>query len=227
MGIVQRHRTIKTLAFLIGIGLIITGGYLLATSIAKQNPGGIKPPTASAVKQQGQDAPKTADQRKLYQVPADHPRELVISKLGVDAIILPMGTTNNVLNAPVSAWDVGWYNASALPSTKQTTGALLIDGHVNDALNSPGIFYKLDTLLAGDILTIYDGANHQYDYTVLKVTQVPLDKVDMGSMVKSILPGRQGLNLITCGGTYNSQEKTYNDRILVYAVESTQPQATP
>ncbi len=228
MGTTRRSQAFKAIGLLVGVGCIITGGYFLATSIAKQSgTKGLKAPISSAVKQQGQDAPKTPEQRSLYKVPANHPRELVISKLGVDAIVLPMGTTDNVLNAPASAWDVGWYNGSALPTTQQSVGAMLIDGHVNDALNSPGVFYKLDTLLVGDTLTIYDGANHQYDFTVLKVDQVPLDKVDMGSMVKSLLPGREGLNLITCGGTYNAREKTYNDRVLVYAVEDSQPTSNP
>lgn len=217
MANVTRKRSFAALLLIIGLGCIIAGGYLLATQIAKQPP--IKAPTANAIKQQGQDKPKTAQQLQSYHVPADHPRELVISKLGVDALILPMGTTNGVLNAPASAWDVGWYTQSALPTDKATDAALLIDGHVNDALNSPGVFYKLDTLEPGDVITVYKGDGTTVGYTVLKVAQVPLDHVDMNSMLRSILPGREGLNLITCGGTYNYKEKTYNDRILVYAAQ--------
>lgn len=213
----QSGRALRAIGFLIGLGLITAGGYFLATSLAKSN-GVIKAPTTPATKQEGKDVPKTAAQRQLYNVPPTHPRELIIPKLSVDAIILPMGTTNNVLNAPLSAWDVGWYDQSDLPGSNQ--GALLIDGHVNDALNTPGIFYKLNTLLPGDQIIVGRGDGQQFTYTVVKVEQVPIDQVDMSSMLRSVVPGHQGLNLITCGGTYDSKEKTYNDRILIYAVQS-------
>ena len=217
MGTVAQKRSFTALGLIIGLTCIVTGGYFFATQVAKQPI--LKVPTAAPVRQQVADAPKTTKQLQAYHVPVTHPRELIIPKLGVDALVLPMYTTDGVLNAPASAWDVGWYTQSALPSDKSSSAALLIDGHVNDALNSPGVFYKLNTLQAGDTMTIYKGDNTTVGYTVLKVQQVPTDKVDMNGMLRSILPGRQGLNLITCGGTYNTTTKTYNDRVLVYAVQ--------
>jgi len=127
-----------------------------------------------------------------------------------------MGTTEGVLNAPASAWDVGWYNQSGLPGLD--VSALLIDGHVNDALNSPGIFYKLSSLISGDRIEVERGDGQKFTYSVVNVEQKSLRDVDMTAMLKSAIPGKQGLNLITCGGTYSYETKTYDDRVLVFAV---------
>jgi hypothetical protein len=39
----------------------------------------------------------------------------------------------------------------------------------------------------------------------------------MAGMLKSTTKGKEGLNLITCGGVYDYKRQTYNDRILVYS----------
>lgn len=159
---------------------------------------------------------KTPKEKLRYDVPTNHPRNLIIDKLGVEANVQPMGILENgSLEAPKTAWDVGWYKQSALPGSDEN--ALLIDGHVNDALNSPGVFYHIDTLKAGDQMQIERGDRQIFTYRVVKVDQLPLEKVDMAGMLKSITNGKEGLNLITCGGVYDYKRQTYNDRILVYS----------
>lgn len=216
---IQSRSTKKsTLVWLVwmalGIAIVTIGAYMLYAALHSSNQvtTGLLPPAEvkASVEQ------KTPAQKQAYTVPPTHPRQLVISKLGVDANVLPMGATHGILNAPTSAWDVGWYNESGLPGLD--TGALLIDGHVNDALNSPGIFYKLSSLVSGDEIQVERGDGKKIMYSVVSVEQKPLDDVDMIAMLNSITPGKQGLNLITCGGTYNYKTKTYDDRVLVFAV---------
>jgi LPXTG-site transpeptidase (sortase) family protein len=159
---------------------------------------------------------KSAEEKNSYVVPPSHPRELIINSLGIDANIVPVGTVkNNMLDAPKTAWDAGWYDQSALPGAN--TGALLIDGHVNDALNTPGIFFSLRTLKTNDEIKIERGDRQLFAYRVVLVEQMPAAQVDMGKLLRSITPEKEGLNLITCGGTYSKAQKTYDDRILVYA----------
>lgn len=197
---------------LLGICCIALGGYFLYRSLTVHT----LVPAAPSAAMKATAVKRTVAQKAAYTVPPSHPRELVIPKLNVDAIILPMGTTKGILNAPTSAWDVGWYNRSALPGSGQ--GALLIDGHVNDALNTPGIFYHLNQLSNGDTIKLQRGDGAWFTYIVNKVQDVPLDKVDMASMLQSDEVGKEGLNLITCGGWYDAAQKTYDHRILVYAV---------
>lgn len=211
---VSKRATLRIIAAVLGACCVIAGGYLLYRSLAVHT----LVPVAPSAAMKATAEKKTAEQKAVYTVPASHPRELSIKKLHIDAIILPMGTTNGVLNAPTSAWDVGWYNQSALPGSGQ--GALLLDGHVNDALNSPGIFYSLANLSAGDTIELQRGDGKWFNYTVNNVQDVPLDKVNMASMLQSAKHGKEGLNLITCGGWYDATKKTYDHRVLVYATRT-------
>jgi len=202
----------KMLLTLLGLCLIVVGSYFLYTAmtvkkVVIQAPSGVV--KASSEK-------RTTQQKQEYTVPASHPRMLTIKKLGVNAAILPMGAPGGAMAAPASAWDVGWYNQSALPGSD--SGALLIDGHVNDALGTPGVFANLTTLQNGDELQIERGDHQLFVYTVTKVQSVALQNVDMSTMQRSVEPGKEGLNLITCSGVYDYKKKTYDHRILVFAV---------
>ena len=162
---------------------------------------------------------KTPEQKAAYSVPPAHPRQLIIDSLNISANVLPMGVLKSgALDAPKTAWDVGWYNAGALPGSSY--GALLIDGHVNDSLDRPGVFARIGTLKKGDILKIQRGDGAEFSYSVQLVEQKPTNQVDMNKLLTPITEGKSGLNLITCGGTYNAQKKTYDDRILVYAQQT-------
>ena len=162
---------------------------------------------------------KTKKEKAEYTVPPNQPRNIEIKSINVSANIIPLGLlADNTLDAPTTAWDVGWYKDSDVP--KDNSGALLLDGHVNNTLGTPGIFYDLHKLKAGDEITLETGNHKEYEYTVKQVKQVPTNEVDMGSMMKSIEDGKQGLNIITCGGEYDHKKATFEDRILVYAVRS-------
>jgi len=159
---------------------------------------------------------KTTEQKKEYSVAPERPRQLIIDSLGIDTNILPMSVlASGALDAPKTAWDVGWYNGSALPGAGY--GALLIDGHVNDSLDRPGVFAAIGTLKSGDILKIQRGDGAEFSYNVKLVEQKPTSQVDMNRLLRPATEGKEGVNLITCGGTYNKQTKTYDDRILVYS----------
>lgn len=159
---------------------------------------------------------KTPDAKHRHTVPPTHPRQLKIPQLGIDANILPVGlTAEGAMDAPTTAWDAGWYSQSALPGIG--SGAVLIDGHVNNAIGTPGIFFRIDSLKPGDTIQIERGDRIVLTYSVVIVEQKKIEDVDMNKMMHSVTPGKQGLNLITCGGTYSSQRKTFDERILVYA----------
>lgn len=206
----------RTFVFILAFLLIAAGAYFIYVGYIA-SPEDQKQSTTHASGKPGVDGTrKTAEQHDAYTVPADHPKNLIISSLGVNANILPVGTLkDSSLDAPKTAWDVGWYNKSALPGTGD--GALLIDGHVNDQLGKPGVFYSINSLKSGDDITIERGDGTMYAYSVVQVEQKPLAEVDMGKMQRSITPGKEGLNLITCGGEYDDAHGTYDDRVLVYA----------
>jgi len=159
------------------------------------------------------------NKQKTPSVPPNHPKQLRISKLGINAAILPMGILpDGAMDAPKSAWDVGWYNQSALPGTGRN--ALLLDGHVNNTLNKPGVFFTLKTLQSGDEIKLERGDGKTFTYQVASVEQKPIEQVNMAKLLQSVEPEKEGLNIITCGGSYDHDRKTYEDRVLVYAVRT-------
>jgi LPXTG-site transpeptidase (sortase) family protein len=150
-----------------------------------------------------------------YRVSADLPRELTIPGIGVDARIVKLGVkANNQLQVPPNIYDAGWYKGSAKPGE---TGAVLLDGHVHGP-TKPGVFANLKKLKAGDKISIARGDGKVFNYHVVKSQKYAKDKVDMGAAFNSAVPGKPGLNLITCDGTYD-QSGEYNDRLVVFAVQ--------
>lgn len=203
---------------LLAIGLIGWGGWSIYQSTHSSDASNT--PTDTTIPTAGEPTQKSADQKASYTVPSDHPRQLIIERLGIDANILPMGVTkDNAMEAPLSAWDVGWYTKSALPGSNN--GSLVIDGHVNDTLGKPGIFASIATLQSGDVITVERGDLQRISYTVSSVNQQPFADVDMNELAKAPSSANEGVTLITCSGTYDQSRQTYTDRTIVRAAKNT------
>lgn len=216
----QSRRHTSRIISVIGLLLLITAVAVLGWHYISPQPAAA--PVASVPSQTTTGLPekavkdKTPKAKAAYTVPADHPRQLHIPSIGVDANILSLGVLDDgSMAAPATGWDIGWYDQSSLPGTDK--GALLLDGHVNNTLGTPGVLFKLHTMQAGDVITVERGDKTFVDYEVVRVEQKAIKDVDMTSMMKSAEPGKQGLNIITCGGTYDHAKQTFLDRILVYA----------
>lgn len=164
-----------------------------------------------------QTEPPTAELKANYSVPPHNPKHLLIPKLNVTTNIYPVGITKEkAIDAPDTAWGVGWYQEGTLPGSG--SGAALIDGHVNDAFNTPGVFYEISKLTGGDNITIIRGDDSELRYEVVSVSEEPLRDINMNKVLSSIEASKEGLNLITCGGKYDRTTNTYSDRIVVFAV---------
>jgi sortase (surface protein transpeptidase) len=149
-----------------------------------------------------------------YTVAADMPRYLFIEKLGIKAMIKPMSVdVSNRIEAPQSAFDVGWYDRSAKPGQD---GALLLDGHVS-AGRTPGVFYDLKNLAPNDSITLERGDGVTLMYRVIKSQVYDINNVDMAAVLAPITASQPGLNLITCTGNAIEGTNNYNQRLVVFA----------
>lgn len=163
--------------------------------------------------------PPTPEARARHNVPSTYPKYLIIPKLHINTNIYAVGKTEKgAIDAPQTAWGTGWYQEGALPGNGK--GAALIDGHVNDSFNTPGIFYELSSLLPGDKITIIRGDDSELQYQVTRVDEEPLGSVDMNKVLSPIESDKEGLNLITCGGKYDKAAETYTNRVIVYTVRT-------
>jgi LPXTG-site transpeptidase (sortase) family protein len=151
-----------------------------------------------------------------YTVAADLPRYLRIPKYGVKARIVRLGVLNDgELATPRSIWDVGWYDGSSKPGE---VGAGLLAGHYSGP-TQPGAFAKISQLVAGDSFTIERGDGTVFSYRVVKTETLPNSKVSMAGALVSVVPGKKGINLITCAGQYSPKTSNYSERTVVYAVQ--------
>ena len=164
------------------------------------------------------ETPVTEEARAEYVVPADYPRYLSVPKLGiVNARVLQMGiTATGELDTPYNVFDIGWYTSSSKPGFG---GTLLMDGH-NGGPNVIGIFKYLNTLEAGDLLTVERGDGAIFNYRVVENLEIALDEADsyMATAMTSAVPGQEGLTLISCIGEWSQIRQTYLSRQFVRAV---------
>ena len=78
---------------------------------------------------------------------------LLIPTIGVDAPIEPVGVlSNGALNVPQkNPWTgVGWYKNGPVPGQ---SGSAIIDGHLDRPRGVPAVFWNLNQLHTGDIVT--------------------------------------------------------------------------
>ena len=152
-----------------------------------------------------------------YKVAPDVPRTISIPSLNVNARILSLGVNeSNALEAPANIYDTGWYVASAKQSDLR--GAMLVDGHVSGPTKR-GVFYDIKKLHSGDEIVIERGDGFKTTFVVSKVVTTKANEVDMAALLRSADENKLGLNLITCGGTFNSKTNSFESRVQVFAVK--------
>jgi LPXTG-site transpeptidase (sortase) family protein len=139
------------------------------------------------------------------------PVTLSIPSIGLTVSVVEVGlNSNDTIQVPASYQQPGWYRLGPSPGQR---GSAVILGHV-DTYKGPAVFFKLRTLKPGDhvLVTLADGVVADFEVrqiaTYLK-TDFPTDLV-YGSH------GYSGLQLITCGGAFDSQTGHYLSNVVVY-----------
>ncbi|HUP26583.1 MAG TPA: class F sortase [Candidatus Limnocylindrales bacterium] len=151
-----------------------------------------------------------------YEVGADVPRFLSIAKIDVYARVYPVGgESKNLPAAPPNIFDIGWYKGSTKPDEP---GAIVLEGYVSGPTKR-GVFYNIGNMQAGDKISLERGDGKVFTYTVTDKEVYDNDRVDMGKVLKSAVPGKRGLNLITYSGRFNVRTNKFEQRMAVFAVQ--------
>ncbi|MBP9489223.1 class F sortase [Candidatus Saccharibacteria bacterium] len=179
------------------------------------------------IKSEVDETEVTQEDKDEHTVPANNPRFISIPALGVDrARVVSIGliSGSKQLDSPISIFDAGWYTKSAKPGTND--GALLLDGH-NGGPSKGGIFDKLGDLTEGSEIIVERGDGQKFTYKVVSNKQLTLveanDKSNpdgMSTMLESAESGKQGLNIITCVGNWVAEQNTFDQRVMLRAVQS-------
>ena len=201
-------RVLAMLAVLVAEGVLM---WAMADSKITYSPvrndviAGVKPPKQMIAK---------AAEKPLEKAPvlAVADMYLVIPKLYINAPIDPVGVTNNgeMATSP-SLQRIAWYKDGTKPGQ---SGSAVFAGHYGGP-QEIGIFRSMDKLEIGDAIDVRtkDGSSIKYKVykkAVYNVSDVPLQELfnkDDGKY----------LNLITCVGTWNTANNSYDKRLIVFA----------
>ncbi len=141
------------------------------------------------------------------------PGNLSIPAIGVNAHVEQVGT-NAVgdVGTPHTFGDVAWYMLGPKPGEP---GNAIIDGHVNNALTTAGVFEHLSDLRMGDAIILSDSTGRTLVYTVTKVKEYTDANAPLPDIFSTTGPSQ--LILITCDGQWLGSAHSFNQRLVVYA----------
>lgn len=172
-----------------------------------------------------------ADKPKLLSIPAAGIQDARVQEIG---LLSPSSSGSQQMDAPQNVHDVGWYNCQINPveskrcanyisplgdNNNQT--AAVMDGH--SCSGNGCVFDGLVDLQPGDEIIVTLGDDSQVTYLVDYVQVVDLDDLDMDQAMTAYQPGKPGLNLITCDGSWSSRDsrgvRTMDRRVVVYSTK--------
>jgi sortase (surface protein transpeptidase) len=164
-----------------------------------------------------QVAPTPAAPTQAVQTPeptARQPRpvRLTIPVLDVTSRLIRLGLQpDGRVEVPQDPLLAGWYHPGPPPGAH---GTAVILGHV-DSVDGPGVFYRLGELEPGDRVQVRLDDDSTVTYAVHTVRTYP--NADFPAQRVYGGHGRRELNLVTCGGTYDSSRGGYQANVVVNA----------
>ncbi len=141
------------------------------------------------------------------------PLRLQIPSIGVNAAVEQVGKkADGSMGTPSKFGDVAWY---ALGSAPGQAGNAVIDGHVNNALTTAGVFQHLSQIALGDTITVLNASGTPMNFTVTNIEEYPADTAPAASIF--VTTGPSQLVLITCDGDWVQSAKSFSARLVVFA----------
>ena len=205
------HHRRKQVVVSVSVLVVISGALLVLNTSNRPGP-------ASATRQVITYSTDTPDEEKpgkdfVWKGLAGDPKSISLPTIGANGYIQNVGVDQKkAVAVPNNIHMAGWYVDMAKPGDQ---GLSVIDGHVNGRKND-GIFKNLIKLKKGDVFLVTFGNDTNKSFEVDEVLSLKTE--DSASVLFSQKPGiLNQLNLITCGGTFDSSKQQYDQRIIVIA----------
>ena len=144
---------------------------------------------------------------------APNPAVIRIPRLEVDAPIIPLGLqADGSIEVPEDPEQAGWWLGGPEPGEQ---GPAVILGHVDSQEEGPAVFFYLRYLEAGDEIHIdrVDGSTVTY---VVEHTERH-DKDEFPTAAVYGPTEQPTLRLVTCGGDFDFDVRTYQENVIVFA----------
>ncbi len=199
---------IALVAMAAGLALVSssdTGAGLVAADRPAQAPVTLPPPPSTLPlpsNEAGTDLPVTKSPPRSVRIPA----------IEVDTAVIDLGLEpDGALETPRDYALAGWWAGG---TTADEPGPTVIVGHVDDH-RGPAVFYRLSDLVAGDEIEVTSATG---TLTTFVVTETAVYDKDAFPTERVYGPTEQPtLRLITCGGSFDRSERSYEDNVVVYA----------
>jgi Sortase domain len=196
--------------------LAIAGALVLVLSVPGAElryptaPAGVDVPgVGGAVVEAGRPVTLAADTAPRETSP---PVRVRIPSIGVDSPLVQLGVDGDgALVPPDDFARAGWFADGPVPGE---IGPAVLAGHV-DSHDGPAVFFRLVDLATGaDVLVdLADGTTVRF--TVAGAARYPKDEFPTED-VYGPTP-RAELRLITCGGEFDRDRRSYRDNVVVFA----------
>jgi LPXTG-site transpeptidase (sortase) family protein len=145
------------------------------------------------------------------------PVRLEIPAINVNAVIEYVGLTpQGAMAVPEGPSDVAWFDLGPPPGE---VGSAVIAGHEGWKDGIAAVFDDLYQLRVGDKIVVEDDNGTTVTFVVRAIKTY--NQNEDASAIFDTNDGQAHLNLITCEGTWNAAEKSYSDRLVVFADETT------
>jgi hypothetical protein len=139
------------------------------------------------------------------------PVELKIPAISVAVSLSTLGlNADGTVEVPTDIQQPGWYRLGPSPGQ---IGSAVILGHV-DSYTGPAVFFNLRALVAGDVVDVglADGVTAQFEVTSV-ATYLKASFPDQSVYASD---GASALQLVTCGGAFDSATGHYLSNTVVY-----------
>lgn len=147
--------------------------------------------------------------------PVVPPTGLTIDALGISLPVESVGVqVDGQMEIPPAAEIAGWYKFGAAPGDAE--GTVVIAAHV-DSVASAGLgpFAKLGDLAVGDAVRVTKADGGTVTYAVTGRSNVAKPEVPWGQVFTR--DGGHRLVLVTCGGVWHEDRRSYSDNVIVTA----------
>ncbi|MBW3604825.1 MAG: class F sortase [Actinobacteria bacterium] len=139
------------------------------------------------------------------------PARVVIPSIDVDADVAGVGLNADQSMEVPDFGEAGWYTPGPRPGA---VGPAVIAAHV-DSVDGPDVFYRLKELNAGDEIIVEHADGASSTFVVQRSEQQRKEDLPVERIWNTT--DQAVLRLITCGGDFNAQRRSYGSNVIVYA----------
>ena len=146
------------------------------------------------------------------------PARIRLPSLGVDTAVVAVGVDGRgEVAVPDDVRQTGWYRFGPAPGS--AAGSSVVSGHVDDAVQGRGAFYRLVDLAVGDPVVVTTAAGVDLTFRVSTVRRIPKSTLPVDELFAR--DGPPHLTLVTCGGAFDRTSGSYRDNVVVTAAPAT------